>query len=147
MGFIVALAANTRARSEATFTLASRPTFRVGRPRAGSIPNRPCDPEAAPGFDFQRITPTKRPDPFDVPMKSSRDGGANGTAWYLADQLGSVRDIVNSTGVLVSHVDYDSFGNVILETNPAAGDRFKFTGRDFDAETGLYYWFLRTISG
>ena len=55
-------------------TVTGRPphrSVREGRPlgdedwvSAGSISNRPCDPEAAPGFVFQRITPTKRPDPF-----------------------------------------------------------------------------------
>ena len=42
---------------------------------------------------------------------------AEGTAWYLTDRLGTVRDIVNAAGALIDHIDYDSFGNVILETN------------------------------
>ena len=38
---------------------------------------------------------------------------------------------------------YGAFGNVVVETNPSAGDRFKFTGREFDATTGLYYYRAR----
>ena len=36
-------------------------------------------------------------------------------------------------------MDYDGFGNLLNETNPANGDRFKFTGREYDATTGLQY--------
>jgi len=43
----------------------------------------------------------------------------------------------------VNRVEYDSYGNVVAEVNPAAGDRFKFTGQDYDAETGLYWYWMR----
>ncbi|MGD9126842.1 MAG: RHS repeat-associated core domain-containing protein [Planctomycetia bacterium] len=66
-----------------------------------------------------------------------------GTAWYLTDHLGTVRDIVNAAGTLINHIDYDSFGNILAQTDPAAGDRFTYTGREFDAETGLYYYRAR----
>jgi RHS repeat-associated protein len=66
-----------------------------------------------------------------------------GIAWYLTDHLGTVRDLVGSSGELIDHLDYDSFGSVSVETQPAYGDRFKFTGREFDAETGLYYYRAR----
>lgn len=65
-----------------------------------------------------------------------------GTAWYLVDHLGTVRDIVNAAGV-VDHLNYDSYGRVLLETNAAFGDRFRFTGREFDVATGLYYYRAR----
>jgi YD repeat-containing protein len=51
-----------------------------------------------------------------------------GTAWYLTDHLGTVRDIVDATGAVIDHIDYDSFGTVMLETGGTAGDRYKFTG-------------------
>ena len=63
-----------------------------------------------------------------------------GTAWYLADALGTVRDIADATGAVIEHIDYDSFGNIIGETNAAAGDRYKFTGREYDPELALYYY-------
>lgn len=66
-----------------------------------------------------------------------------GTAWYLTDHLGSVRDIVDGAGQRIDHIDYDSFGVILAETNPAAGDRFKFTGREWNAELGLYYYRAR----
>jgi RHS repeat-associated protein len=66
-----------------------------------------------------------------------------GIAWYLTDHLGTVRDLVGSSGELIDHLEYDSFGSVIVETQPAYGDRFKFTGRELDPETGLYYYRAR----
>jgi RHS repeat-associated protein len=66
-----------------------------------------------------------------------------GTAWYLTDRLGSVRDIVNAAGVVIDHLDYDSFGNILRQTNPAAGDRFTFTGREWDPQLQLYYYRAR----
>jgi RHS repeat-associated protein len=65
---------------------------------------------------------------------------ANGDVhWILADHLGSVRDLVNASGELVNHIKYDSFGNVIAESNPAIKSRYKYTGREFDAETGMQF--------
>src|SRR5262249_42033597 len=64
-------------------------------------------------------------------------GGA--AAWYLPDRLGSVRDLTDASGAVTDHLSYDPFGNVLSETNPAAGGRFKFTGRELDVETGLQY--------
>ena len=66
-----------------------------------------------------------------------------GVAWYLTDHLGTVRDIVDASGTVIDHVEYDSFGNIVSETDAAAGDRFKFTGREWDIETGLYYYRTR----
>ena len=55
----------------------------------------------------------------------------------IADQVGSVRLVVNSTtGSIVQRIDYDSFGNVTLDTNPGF-QPFGFAGGLHDAETGL----------
>jgi RHS repeat-associated protein len=61
------------------------------------------------------------------------------TAWYLTDKLGSVRDIVSAPGGELDHVVYDSFGNVLTETNATNGDRFKFAGMEYDSVSGQYY--------
>src|SRR5260370_4798476 len=42
--------------------------------------------------------------------------GAGGTAWYLTDYQGSVRDLTDATGALRDHLTYDGFGNVLTET-------------------------------
>jgi RHS repeat-associated protein len=61
-----------------------------------------------------------------------------GVAWYLTDRLGSVRDLMDSTQTLRDHLDYDGFGNT-TETTASYGDRYKWTGREYDADTGLQY--------
>jgi RHS repeat-associated protein len=62
-----------------------------------------------------------------------------GVAWYLTDQLGSVRDLENGSSQAVGdHLDYDGFGNT-TESTPSYGDRYKFTGREADADTKLQY--------
>jgi hypothetical protein len=40
---------------------------------------------------------------------------------------------------VLDEITHDSFGNVLSETNPAAGDRFRFTARELDAALSQYY--------
>ena len=68
---------------------------------------------------------------------------AGNVVWHLTDHLGTVRDLVNNSGAVVNHFVYDSFGQVISESNPAVDTRYLFTGREFDQEIGLYYYRAR----
>ena len=59
------------------------------------------------------------------------------TFCIITDQLGSVRLVVNTaTGAIVQRMDYDSFGNVILDTN-SGFQPFGFAGGLYDPDTGL----------
>jgi RHS repeat-associated protein len=69
----------------------------------------------------------------------ARIGAGGGAAWYLTDRLNSIRAVTDATGALQDRITYDAFGNVLTETNPAFGDRYKYTGREFDSATGLQY--------
>ena len=57
--------------------------------------------------------------------------------YAIGDNEQSTRDVLDNTGALVSHYQYDAFGNIL------AGDtslgRYFFTGRELDAATGLQY--------
>jgi RHS repeat-associated protein len=77
-------------------------------------------------------------DELDALIARSRPTGE--TDWYLADKLGTVRDLVDSHATLLNHADYDSFGGVRAQTDSSQGDRFLFTGREYCDETGLYYY-------
>ena len=77
----------------------------------------------------------------------ARTSASGVTAWYLTDRLGSVRDIVNTSGAVIDHVVYDSYGNILSETSPSNGDRFKFTGMEWDAAIGQYYDHARWLNG
>jgi RHS repeat-associated protein len=74
------------------------------------------------------------------------------TLWTLGDNLGSIRDVVDNNGIVCQHVVYNSFGvrlseidrdateAIIDSSSPAAIDTlFGYTGRDWDADTGLQY--------
>ena len=63
--------------------------------------------------------------------------------WYLTDKIGSVRLMVNKSGSVIDTITYDSYGNITNETSPSSGDRFKFTGREWDSEIGQYFYRAR----
>lgn len=55
----------------------------------------------------------------------------------IADHLGSVRMVVDvSSGVVVQEMEYDEWGNVLVDTNPGFTP-FGFAGGLYDADTGL----------
>jgi|GEM_PF-1737301 len=58
--------------------------------------------------------------------------------FYLSDHLGSIRFLVDSTGEAVNSYEYDSFGRLLV-ADETVDNPFTFTGREHDAETGLYY--------
>jgi RHS repeat-associated protein len=72
-----------------------------------------------------------------------QENGNGDLLWALADYQGSVRDVVDSQGNTLNHIVYDSFGNVTSQANSAVNFRFGYTGREFDVETGLYYYRAR----
>jgi RHS repeat-associated protein len=76
-------------------------------------------------------------------VAAAGSGGAGGADWYLADRQGTVRDVVDAEGAIVNRLTYGSFGEVLSETHPADGDRFRYTGREYDAESGLYFYRAR----
>jgi RHS repeat-associated protein len=76
---------------------------------------------------------------IDEPLAMLR-GGA--TSFYNADGLGGITSLANSAGVLAQTYSYDSYGKL---TNTAGSliNPFQYTGRESDAETGLYYYRAR----
>jgi RHS repeat-associated protein len=70
----------------------------------------------------------------NVPSYMERGGRAYR---LLADHLGSVRLVVDATtGAVVQRLDYDEFGNVLLDTSPGF-QPFGFAGGLYDAQTRL----------
>jgi RHS repeat-associated protein len=71
----------------------------------------------------------------DELLARTTSGGTS--AWYMTDRLGSVRDVVSTAGSNLDHIAYDGFGIIVSQSNAGNGDRFKWTGREWDGTTGL----------
>ena len=59
--------------------------------------------------------------------------------WNLTDNLGSVRKVIDNTGVVKDAIVYDAFGNIVSETDSTKRGLYSWTGREIDVETGLQY--------
>ena len=61
-----------------------------------------------------------------------------GSTYYLTyDQVGSLRVVADASGNVVKRIDYDSFGNIIDDSNPSFEMPFGFAGGLHDPDTGL----------
>jgi RHS repeat-associated protein len=61
--------------------------------------------------------------------------------WPLTDNLNSVRDVVDSTGAVIDHLVYNSFGQIASETNFSAPHLQGYAGGITDPVTGLVnFW-------
>lgn len=74
------------------------------------------------------------------------------TYYYHKNHLGSVVAISDGGGNLVERYEYDPYGqpsffdaNDNAFSQSAVGNAILFTGRDYDVETGLYYYRARTM--
>jgi RHS repeat-associated protein len=65
-----------------------------------------------------------------------------GTYYYHFDALGSVVALTDSDANTVEVYEYDVYGRVGA-LDPSHPNRFMFTGREYDKETGLYYYRAR----
>jgi RHS repeat-associated protein len=64
------------------------------------------------------------------------------TSYYSADGLGSVTSLTNTSGANAQTYTYDSFGNLTASSGSLTNS-FRYTAREFDAETGLYFYRAR----
>jgi RHS repeat-associated protein len=88
--------------------------------------------------------PTRRyvPGPgIDRPL--ARVVGSTVEAFYLADHLGSIVQETNTLGAPILTREYDPYGN---QLQGATSSGFAFTGREWDAEVGLYFYRARYYS-
>lgn len=64
-----------------------------------------------------------------------RQTGSSGTLYFSQDHLGSTRALTDASGNMVESVNYESFGN-----GASTLSRYGYTGREWDADTNLYYY-------
>ena len=76
---------------------------------------------------------------IDEPLAMLR---SSTTSYYQADAIGSVTSLSNGAGTVAQNYTYDSFGNIIATTGSLVNS-FRYTGREWDTETSLYYYRAR----
>ena len=76
---------------------------------------------------------------IDEPLAQLR---TSTTSYYEQDGLGSVTSLTNSAGTIANTYSYDSYGSLTASSGSIV-NRFLYTSRDFDTETGLYFYRAR----
>jgi RHS repeat-associated protein len=76
---------------------------------------------------------------IDEPLAMDRSGTVD---YYEADGIGSITSLTASNGSIAQSYTYDSFGN-LSNSSGSLTNYFRYTGREFDTETGLYYYRAR----
>ncbi|MFH1230942.1 MAG: Ig-like domain-containing protein [Planctomycetota bacterium] len=64
------------------------------------------------------------------------------TYYYMSDGLGSIRNIINAGQVTKNEYDYTAFGEP-LSWSEKITNRYTYTSREWDAESGTYYYRAR----
>jgi len=72
------------------------------------------------------------------------ENGSGTVSWYLADNEGTVRDVVQynsgtDTTSVVDHLKFDSFGNITSQSNSSFQPMFAFAGMLWDNAANLYF--------
>jgi RHS repeat-associated protein len=76
---------------------------------------------------------------IDEPLAMLR---SSATSYYHPDGLGSVTSLSSSAGSIANTYTYDSFGKLTASTGSLVNP-FRYTARESDTETGLYYYRAR----
>jgi RHS repeat-associated protein len=76
---------------------------------------------------------------IDQPLAEMRSGAAS---YYLRDGLGSVTSLSSQSGTLSNTYTYDTFGRLAARSG-ALTNPLHYTAREFDLETGIYYYRAR----
>lgn len=77
---------------------------------------------------------------IDEPIAVTKGGS---TFFYHQDGLGTVTDLTDSTGATAKSYSYDAYGTIVDQTG-TVDQPYTYTGREFDSESGLYYYRARS---
>ena len=78
-------------------------------------------------------------DGTDQPLAQERGGASY---FYHADHQGSVVALTDAVGTVVNDYAYDAYGRIVSSVEGIANP-YTYTGRELDAESGLYYYRAR----
>ncbi|MCH7711065.1 MAG: hypothetical protein IH903_05450 [Proteobacteria bacterium] len=120
----------------------------VASKRPGGRPDPLKEAAVAHGVAVYEPTSFKTPDIHDEMKALEPDLDASGTFEatehfvYHTDGSGSVTELTDSTGVVARAYAYDAYGQIADEIGTLANP-YAYTGREFDAESGLYFYRAR----
>jgi RHS repeat-associated protein len=67
--------------------------------------------------------------------------------YYHGDHLGSAQVVTDYRGEVYEHIEYTPYGELWVEHAPnVEATPFRFTGKEWDSETGLYYYGARYLN-
>ena len=82
----------------------------------------------------------------DLPLVVT-DVASNQSYFYTADGNKNISELVDATGNIAAHYEYDPFGKINTQNGAyAANNPFRFSSEYFDDETGLVYYNYRYYS-
>jgi RHS repeat-associated protein len=77
---------------------------------------------------------------MDNPLLMTRNGNSY---YYVKDGLGSVIALTDNAGSVVHEYRYSVFGEIVEESGDSVENPFTYTAREYDKETGNYYYRAR----
>jgi len=92
-------------------------------------------------LELEKSNPGPQRKQFEAPMSYPPDPRVM-TASVTMPSLGRE----SQTGFIASHIPAFSMVPMMFQTSGADGNHYKYTGKEFDAETGLYYYGARYYS-
>ena len=104
------------------------PNTNPGPPVSWNDPGNPDDPQAGYGY---------------IPNDTTKEE----TFFYHSDHLGSTSYITDDKGNITQYDAYLPYGELLVDEHSSSEDLpYKFNGKQFDEETGLYYYGARYMN-
>ena len=104
------------------------PGTNPGAPISWNDPSNPDDPQAGYGY---------------IPNDTTREE----TFFYHSDHLGSTSYITDDHANIIQYDAYLPYGELLVDEHSSSEDLpYKFNGKQFDEETGLYYYGARYLN-
>ncbi|WP_436500233.1 SpvB/TcaC N-terminal domain-containing protein [Actinokineospora sp. HUAS TT18] len=101
-------------------------------------PNRNYSERDGTGYKHVFIGDTR------LTTKTVASGVESTQSFFHADHIGSSGYVTDTSGAVIEHLEYFPFGETWVEERTGQADTpYQFTGKELDAETGLYYYGAR----
>ncbi|MEK7672304.1 MAG: RHS repeat-associated core domain-containing protein [Patescibacteria group bacterium] len=98
--------------------------------------------------NIKSISPATVPAPIPTPLPTTPQPTpgtlVTKTIYHHGDHLGGANLETDENGTVIEAVDYYPFGEIRVDnTTTSYKNNYKFTGKELDADTGLYYYSAR----